>query len=189
MIKKSDLNLIPSSNPLLSSIPNEFNFNGDIDANMLANMMFDRMNELGGVGLSANQVGLNIRMFVMGINDVQMAIFNPVILDTNSEEVSHQEGCLSFPGIFVQVKRPKNIHVKFYNVKGEERSSYLEGLTARVFLHEYDHMCGITMNKRVSKLKWDLAVKKYMHKKHKIVKKHSQQILQEIAHVEHSNQV
>lgn len=179
MIRKSQLNLVSSSDSVLHTPPQAFDFNGDIDADMLANMMHDRMQELGGIGLSANQVGLNIKMFVMGFEDIKMAIFNPEILEQEGETVQ-DEGCLSFPGIFVKVKRPETIKVKFYNVKGEERQEYITGMTARIFLHEFDHMLGKTMKERVSKLKWDLANKKYKHKKEKLVKKYTQKTLLDI---------
>lgn len=179
MIRKSQLNLVPLSDPVLYKPLQEFDFNGDIDADMLANIMYDRMQELGGIGLSANQVGLNIKMFVMGIEGVKMAIFNPEILYQEGETVQ-DEGCLSFPGIFVKVKRSETIKVKFFNVKGEERQEYITGMTARIFLHEFDHMLGKTMKERVSKLKWDLATKKYKHKKEKLVKKYTQKTLIDI---------
>ena len=179
MIRKSQLNLVPHSDAILHTPPKEFDFQGSIEADMLANMMLDRMQELGGIGLSANQVGLNIKMFVMGFEDIKMAIFNPEILEQDGEEVQ-DEGCLSFPGIFVKVKRPAAIKVRFFNVKGEERQEYITGMTARIFLHEYDHMIGKTMKERVSKLKWDLATKKYKHKKEKLVKKYTQKTLLDI---------
>ena len=176
MIRKSQLNLVPSNNHILFTPPLEFKFGGDIDAEMLANMMLERMKELGGIGLSANQVGLNIKMFVMGFETVEMAIFNPEILE-QAGEVVEEEGCLTFPGIFVKVKRPETIKVKFQNIKGELREEVITGMTARIFLHEYDHMIGKTMQHRVSKLKWDLAVKKYKHKKDKLIKKYIQKSL------------
>lgn len=181
MIRKSQLNLVKHTDSVLLSPTQPFDFKGDIDADMLANMMFDRMKELGGIGLSANQVGLNVRMFVMGIDDLKMAIFNPVITKVSQQEVVLKEGCLSFPGMFVLVKRPEEITVEFYNVRGELKQVELKGLTARVFLHEYDHMEGVTMNTRVSKLKWDLAKRKLQNKKNKIVEKHSKQVLSDLS--------
>lgn len=181
MIKKSDLKLVKQDSPVLNSSPELFDFNGELNAEMLSNMMLDRLKELGGVGLSANQVGLNIKMFVMGVNDTTYAIFNPEIISTSKEEVSIEEGCLSFPGVFVKVIRPVSIKVRFQNKKGEVREETLAGLTARIFLHEYDHMEGKTYKDRVSKIKWDLAYNRMIKRTKKIIRKGVQRKLVEIA--------
>jgi len=70
------------------------------------------------------------------------------------------EGCLSFPGVFVKITRPRKITAEFYNEKLELVTSELEGYTARCYMHELDHLLGITMRDRVSRLRWDMAVKK-----------------------------
>lgn len=181
MIKKSDLKLVKQDSSVLNSSPELFDFNGELNAEMLSNMMLDRMKELGGVGLSANQVGLNIKMFVMGVNDTTYAIFNPEIISTSKEEVSIEEGCLSFPGVFVKVTRPLSVNVRFQNKKGEVREETLAGLTARIFLHEYDHMEGKTYKDRVSKIKWDLAYNRMIKRTKKIIRKGVQRKLVEIA--------
>lgn len=177
MIRKSNLKLVPSNNEVLLKPPKEFEFGSDIDAEMLSNVMHDRMKELGGVGLSANQVGLDIKMFVLGAGDVRMSIFNPVIIDMSKEEVSLDEGCLSFPGVYMKVSRPVTCKVKYSNEKNQTIETELSGLTARIFLHEYDHMMGMTFRERVSQLKWDLAQKKMKNKTNKIIKQHVQKRL------------
>lgn len=181
MIKKTDLKLVPHNDPVLYKEPDLFDFNGSQNAEMFANIMLDRMTELGGIGLSANQVGVNYKMFVMGINDVQLAVFNPVINSCSEEVVSLDEGCLSFPGVYVKVSRPVSINVTYQNYKGETVNQELSGLTARVFLHEYDHMIGKTFKDRVSKLKWDLANKRVVKRTKKIIKKYTQKQLVSIA--------
>lgn len=181
MIKKSDLKLVKQDSSVLNTPPALFDFNGDIDADMLSNIMIDRMKELGGIGLSANQVGLNIKMFVMGHDDITYAIFNPEIISISKEEVSIDEGCLSFPGIYLKVSRPASVIVKFQNKKGEVREETLSGLTARIFLHEYDHMLGLTFKDRVSKLKWDLAYNRMIKRTKKIIRKGVQKQLVDIA--------
>jgi peptide deformylase len=67
---------------------------------------------------------------------------------------------LSFPGIYVKIKRPKAIQVTYQTSSGESRTEILEDLNAKCFLHEFDHLEGITFNNRLSSLKWALAVKK-----------------------------
>lgn len=181
MIKKSDLKLIKTDDPVLLTPPETFNFEGEVDAEMLANIMIDRMKELGGIGLSANQVGLNIKMFVMGVGDSTYAVFNPEIVEANSEVESFDEGCLSFPGVYVKVQRPKGVIAKYQNAKGETCVEEFRGLTARVFLHEYDHMLGKTFKDRVSKLKWDLAYNRMIKRTKKIIRKGVQKQLVNIA--------
>lgn len=178
MIKKSELHLV---NDILHTAPDPFLFDKNLDGEMLANIMIDRMRELGGVGLSANQVGLNIKMFVMGAGNNNYAIFNPKIVSVSEEELSMDEGCLSFPGIYMKVTRPKSVAVKYQNAKGDWVEEEFHGLTARIFLHEYDHMLGKTFKDRVSKLKWDLAYNRMIKRTKKIIRKGVQQQLVNIA--------
>ena len=180
MIKKSDLKLVPSSDPILHTQVKKFDFNGDIDAELFSNIMHEKMKEYGGIGLAANQVGVNLKMFVRGVGEVKYSIFNPTILDLEMDTVSMDEGCLSFPGIYMKVSRPKTIHVEYQNVKGEVVQEEFTGLTARIFLHEYDHMMGITFDERVSKMKWDLANNRKQKRNKKIAKSQVQKLIKQI---------
>ncbi len=181
IVKKSDLKLVKNDHPILLTPPVPFDFSGDQDGEMLANVMIERMKELGGIGLSANQVGLNTSVFVMGIGDVTYAIFNPEIVEMNSYQESFDEGCLSFPGVYVKVQRPVGVIAKYKNAKGEEKVEEFTGLTARIFLHEYDHMEGKTFKDRVSKLKWDLAYNRMIKRTKKIIRRGVQKQLVNIA--------
>jgi peptide deformylase len=180
MIKKSDLKIIPDNDPILLTPPTAWDFNGEDDAQMFTNMLQDRMVELGGIGLSANQVGVAKTVFCIGMNEYRKIFFNPVILETSSEEVSGEEGCLSFPGIFIQVKRPSTVTIQYQDESGELQVEKFEGLTARVVLHEYDHMQGIVFKDKVSKLKWEMASKRKSKKIKKIIKQHVQKQLIDI---------
>lgn len=180
IIRKSNLKLVPASDPILKIAPAEFVFDGETDPDMLANVLHERMKELGGVGLSANQVGLNIRMFTMGIEDIRIDVFNPVIISYTQDDALETEGCLSYPGIHLLMKRPAGINVKFQDTKGTEHQMYLNGLSARIFQHEYDHMVGTDMKARVSKLKWDMASKRLKNKKDKLIKKYTREMLQDL---------
>jgi len=118
-----------------------------------------------GMGLAANQIGITKRFFAIGHESFDVfkkpaIIYNPVLVNADEEQELGQEGCLSFPGVWVQVSRPKIIMVRYQNNKGEFLLSRLQGLEARCFQHELDHLDGITFNKRVSKLNWDMAQKK-----------------------------
>lgn len=181
MLKKSELNLVKYNDPLLHSPPSAFGFNGDIDAELLSNLLLDRMRELGGIGLSANQVGLNVSVFAMGVGETNLVVFNPKIISYSKEEVALTEGCLSYPGVYVLVKRPISIDVEYQNAKGETETKKFSGLSSRVFQHEYDHMLGLTMKEKVSKLKWDLAFNRMIKRTKKIIKVNVQKQLLNIA--------
>ena len=181
MIKKSDLKIASANDKILNKRPTDFKFSGEDDATAIANILFSRMQELGGVGLSANQVGLDMRVFVMGTEEVRMNVFNPEIVEFSLEEEHMNEGCLSYPGLTLGVKRPSNIKVKFQNDKGEWCELQLGGITARIFQHEYDHMEGKSFLDHVSPMKLEYYKKKLKNKKQKIVKKYSQKVLRNIS--------
>lgn len=133
----------------------------DIDLVETKKHMTELMLKHRGVGLSANQVGIDVPLFVMG-NDKSniVMVVNPVIKTVSETSSIHHEGCLSFPGIYVNVKRPNLISVMYWDENLEKHEISMDGYSARVFLHEYDHLNGITFRNRVSKLRWDMAVKK-----------------------------
>ena len=178
IIKKSDLKIIPADQ-LSKGFASKFNFE-DVDASMLTNIMLDRMTEMGGVALSAPQVGLNICMFVMGIDQARIEVFNPTIVSYSKDEALMNEGSLTFPGMLVVVKRPNTVTVEYYNKKGELQQNEFQGLTARIFQHAFDHLQGTSIKEKVSKLKWELATKRLNNYKQKLVKKYTQKKLLDI---------
>ena len=178
IIKKSELKLVPGNElPLWDA--EKVNFN-EVDAPMLTNVMFDRMSEMGGVALSAPQVGLDMCMFVMGIDQARVEVFNPSIISYSKEETLMNEGSLTYPGILVIVKRPTAVTVEYYNKNGELQQNEFQGLTARIFQHAFDHLQGTTIKEKVSKLKWDMATKRLNNYKQKLVKRYTQKKLLEI---------
>ena len=178
IIKKSELKILPVTE-LNQGFASKFNFD-EVDALMLTNVMFDRMTEMGGAALSAPQVGLDMCMFVMGIDQAKIEVFNPTILSYSKEEALMNEGSLSYPGILVIVKRPIAVTVEYYNKNGKLQQNEFQGLTARIFQHAFDHLQGTTIKDKVSKLKWDLASKRLNNYKQKLVKKYTQKKLLEI---------
>lgn len=154
------LELVSEDDPILHQPVQPFDFSGDIDPVELADNLYDTMVELNGIGLSANQVGINTKVFVIGYQGIRIDLFNPEIVDTPAKDVLVQEGCLTFPGMYVAVKRPGAVYVRYQDSTGKVKEDFWSGITARVFLHEYDHMMGITMKDKISKLKWDLATKR-----------------------------
>ena len=117
-----------------------------------------------GMGLAANQVGITKRFFAMGHETFDTfqkhaIIWNPHVINFSEQKVIDVEGCLSFKNIFVKVERPKVIEVQYETTQGKTRFAKLDGMESKCFQHELDHLDGITFNKRVSKLRWDMANK------------------------------
>ena len=97
----------------------------------------------GGVGLSANQCGIFQRVFIIGTEHFQIACINPKVVAQSEEISKDNEGCLSFPAMFLKVDRPTWVDAEFYDETGALKQIRMEGLTARCFLHELDHMNGV----------------------------------------------
>jgi peptide deformylase len=134
-----------------------------IDPIQLEQSLLELMYKHDGIGLSANQAGIRARMFVMGHRDhpeAGMAFFNPEVIECTSDTEDLEEGCLSFPGIFVKIKRPTAIKARWQNSKGEFIEATFEGYECKCFLHELDHLEGIVFKDRVSSLKWAISSKK-----------------------------
>ena len=81
------------------------------------------------------------------------------MINSSEEKVTDVEGCLSFRNTFVKVERPKTVEVQYETTQGKTRFARLDGMESKCFQHELDHLEGITFNKRVSKLRWDMARK------------------------------
>lgn len=109
----------------------------------LVKMMRMTMKKADGVGLSANQIGLNLRLFVAQIERKFYAVFNPVIVKTLLAVDEMEEGCLSVPGVFGLVERPSKIWVAAQDMNGKKVNIKAWGFLARVFQHEIDHLNGI----------------------------------------------
>ena len=143
--------LIPATSNILYQKTKKFDFdNPPIDPIYLGNSLLATMIKHEGMGLSANQCGLPYRVFVMR-SEKHPIIFNPRIIDTTSEEVLLDEGCLSYPFLFVPIKRSKSIKVRFTDALNRTTTETYTGITARCFLHEYDHLEGINFTQRASK--------------------------------------
>lgn len=117
----------------------------EIDA--LIARMRRTMREANGIGLSANQIGLDLRVFVAEVPDAHggtkfYSVFNPAIEKTGGENVSYEEGCLSVPGKWGNVLRPERIVIAGFDKRGKPAKIKAWGLLARVFQHEIDHLGG-----------------------------------------------
>ena len=127
--------------------------------------MVSAMVEAKGMGLAANQIGITKRFFAIGQETFDTfkkhaIIWNPLIKTQSEEKVFDVEGCLSFPGIFIKIERPRIIEVEYETTQGETKTARLNGMESKCFQHECDHLEGITFNKRISKLRWEMANKK-----------------------------
>ena len=149
------LDLLPEDHQVLHKEPLPWIFDPpQADPKLMYNIMLENMVYHRGLGLSANQIGMPVKVFAMIIDDSDMAIvcFNPEILKESKELVSMEEGCLSYPLLYLKKRRPEEISVKYQNVDGNPVSAHFEGLAARVFHHEMDHMKGKTFLMELVKL-------------------------------------
>ena len=156
------MNLIKYPNEILEREVKDVDLeNPGFDPVELKKEMVEFMIANNGIGLSANQIGLDAKVFVMGdsVENSTMCI-NPTVLQYTQDTQDDIEGCLSFPNVFVKIKRPKEILAKYWNENLEECTVKIEGYSAKCYLHELDHLLGITFKDRASKLKWDMAQKK-----------------------------
>lgn len=154
------LRLVNNAMPILRATMPTFDFDKPpTDPVQLARDMAHTLLTVGGLGLSANQVGLPFRMFVVASNPI-MAIFNPRIVDMSTEQVELEEGCLSWPGLFLKIKRSRGIKMRWTMPTGETLTERYEGITARVIQHEVDHLNGIVFLNKVSKLRRQMALDK-----------------------------
>ena len=165
-----ELKLIPPTDQRVQSAIAPFNDDMLKDEDVknrqeLSDAMFETMKKYGGIGLSANQVGLPFNMFVLGDHPevekgLNMTCFNPIIISSSVEEETMKEGCLTFPFVFLNITRPRKVVVKYEDENGDLKEGSLDGMISRVFQHEYDHMLGKTFVDGISKMKLDMAYKK-----------------------------
>ncbi len=162
-----NLALLEENNPKLLEVSEEWDFRIDGSPEELVRAMSKFMSDNGGVGLAAPQLGIKKRIFIMGNFTKLVACINPKIVSLSEERVNDFEGCLSFPDLFMKVKRPASVVVQYNTASGELVERELTGLESRVFLHEYDHLIGITFDQRVG----DLTLKMAKDKRKKELKK------------------
>lgn len=151
------LPLVPDGHPVLLKEIEDFDFkNPSIDPIELANNLIETMKHYKGIGLSANQCGLPYRVFALWSAD-PLVVFNPRVVDQTSEFIELEEGCLTYPNLYIKIKRPKSIKVRFQNSFGETRTEKYTGMTARGFLHEMDHLDGILFMTRSTPMRVNKA--------------------------------
>jgi peptide deformylase len=149
------MDLLPEDHPVLHKEPLTWIFDPpQADPKLMYEIMLENMVYHHGLGLSANQIGMPVKVFAMRIDESDNAIvcFNPEIVKESEEMIKMTEGCLSFPSLYLNKRRPKEVSVKYQNADGDFITAHFEGLAARVFHHEMDHMMGKTFLDGVSKI-------------------------------------
>ena len=172
-VEQIDLEPLPIlhlTHPKLTVPPDPFDFDApeQIDPAEFSNRMFQKMRNMGGVGLAANQLGLNYRMFVFGDEQTQINVFNPRIVAVSDETWLFKEACLSFPGFELTLRRPKTVTSSYQTETGEIKVQTFSGLAGRIFLHECDHVVlGINFMMYASKFKLDHELRKWKKQQQK----------------------
>lgn len=150
--------LVSKDKNILREELKEFDFdNPTMDPITLAHTLAQSCIEYEGLGLSANQIGLRERACI--INGLQMiCMINPVIVDASLEQQSYmEEGCLTFPNLFIKIKRPDVIRIRYAMPNGETVTNRFVGMTSRVIQHEVDHLDGILFMDRATKVHLEQA--------------------------------
>lgn len=154
--------LVLYPDPLLTTPTEKFDFNNpQVDPHDLANELIETMHHYKGIGLAANQIGYNLSVFAMRGLEYNFVCFNPIIVNSSSELEIMEEGCLSFPGMVVKIKRPTEIRTRFTTPSGGKDTKTFTGLSARTFQHELDHLNGVLFYNNAGKFHRDQAMKRW----------------------------
>ena len=143
------LQLTPNTHPILHERVKPCS--KDLNRPEMSRILKENMIHYGGVGLSANQIGIGERVFIMVLNmetEETITCFNPRIIKRYDDNVWCEEGCLSFPDEIINVQRPDRIVVKYEDEDKKDHKIKLSGMAARIFLHEFDHLEGIVFTER-----------------------------------------
>ena len=143
------LQLTPNTHPILHERVKPCS--KDLDRHEISSILKENMFHYEGIGLSANQIGISERVFIMMLNmetEETITCFNPRIIKRYEDDVWFEEGCLSFPDEIINIQRPNRIVVKYEDEDKKDHKIKLDGLAARVFLHEFDHLEGIVFTER-----------------------------------------
>lgn len=163
----SILTIVNCMNPILRKKCPQVNNIDDNLVNLTENMI-ETMYEASGLGLAANQVGISSGFFVIDVGIEKekrdpIVLINPLIT-ASEEQVIGEEGCLSIPEMFAEVKRAQRVEVKGVDIKGNDVRYEAEGFLARAFQHEIDHLNGILVWDNLSKVKRDILKRKFKKK-------------------------
>ena len=154
------MKLIHDPDPILKQKSEIWDFKNHVNAVVIEREMLAIMKASNGIGLAANQVGLLRRIFVLKLQDGrELGCFNPYILFGDNDLINDQEGCLSFPNLWLKVPRHNKITAAYLDNTGKDCIIELDGIDSRCFQHELDHLDGITFTEHVSDLRLQIARK------------------------------
>ena len=138
------MKLVPKNDQVLTAVCHPVDFaNPPFDLVEFSQELVKCMYDNNGIGLSANQVGVPYRIFAMRGQPENFVCINPRVVMESDEDIYLEEGCLSYPNLFVKIKRPRHIRARFQTPNGDTLTKQFTGMTARCFLHEMDHMDGL----------------------------------------------
>lgn len=159
------MNLVEQNDPILTTKCQDFDFsNPPFDPIEFAKNLVKFMYENNGIGLAANQIGVPYRVFAMRGSPENFVCFNPKVVQASEQTIVLEEGCLTYPGLFVKVKRPQFLRVRFNTPNGDTRTETFTNMTARTFQHELDHLDGIIFYNKANKYHRDQAFKRWKNK-------------------------
>ena len=162
------LDLVDSYDLMLTTVAKDFDFDDPpVDTEQLALDLVHTMRYYKGIGLAGNQVGFPYRVFAMEGEPARVC-FNPRIVNTSGDEILLEEGCLSYPGLIVKVKRPQHARIRFTGPNGEIFTEQFTGMTARVIQHEMDHLDGILFFDRANRYHREQGFKKWKEYKKRL---------------------
>jgi peptide deformylase len=159
------MKLVKFPNDILKKTMPEFDFEGELDPRVIEKEMIELMVKERGIGLAANQVGIEARVIAIFPRDTSLemgpfALFNPEIMEISEEEIEGIEGCLSFPDLVLPIKRPRMVVVQYLDSEQNICIIELKDTDARCLLHEMEHLDGVCFIDKISKLKVEMARKK-----------------------------
>lgn len=153
--------LVDNTDSILRTGMLDFDFSAKpVDPKYLSISLIETMLHRYGVGLAAVQVGQPYRVFAMGAGNTAFACFNPKIIEASEDLDSFEEGCLSWKGLYLRIKRPESIKCEYYDFNGVKQERSFSGLTARIFQHELDHLNGEVFIDKVHPINLDKAKRK-----------------------------
>ena len=158
------MNILSNSHPMLNKVLSAIGPINIEELQEIADKLYGFVDKNGGAGLAANQVGIDKRMFVVKYQDYQQTFINPQITWYSDRKLLLEEGCLTYPNLFMNVKRSDAIRMTFIDYDGKKQEEQLfMGVTNRIIQHEYDHMEGKFFWSHLSKLqleRWNKKLKK-----------------------------
>jgi len=150
MSDELNLEILPDSDPRLHTKSEVVNIYKEPDLRAIIEEMFRLMLKHDGMGLAAPQVGINKRFFIMFHENKLHVCINPSIIKKARELEVDREGCLSFPGLTLNIQRPKDVRVAFQDILGHRQKKKFTGILARCFQHELDHLNGIVFTEKAN---------------------------------------